>query len=65
MSQPLAPIETRVQQSLARNGFEGVKVTHLGDGAITLELGNTPPESKPLLVAIVRTVTGVTSVSKI
>ena len=63
MSQPLAPLETRVQLSLARNGFDDIKVTHLGDGVIKLELVNTPPQSKPMVIAVARTVTGVMSVS--
>ncbi len=63
MSQPLAPLETRVQHSLARTGFNDVKVTHLGEGVIKLELVNIPPQSKPMVIAVVRTVAGVMSVS--
>ncbi len=63
MSQPIAPLETRVQHSLARNGFSDIKVTHLGEGVIKLELVNTPPQSKPMVIAVVRTVAGVMSVS--
>ena len=58
------PIDARVDQSLRRHGFTGIHVTHRGNGAIRLELGGIKKVDRAMVIAIARTVAGVTAVSR-
>ncbi|QEG41558.1 hypothetical protein [Roseimaritima ulvae] len=56
------PLETRIAQSLQRQGYDKVGVVHVGEGKVKLSVGDASRNDLCVIKAIVTTVTGVAAV---
>ena len=61
--QVLAPLDTRIQNSLKRVGCTTVRTIIMTDGTVRLEGRSDSPEDRSIAIAIVKTVAGVTRLS--
>ncbi|WP_153555709.1 hypothetical protein [Roseimaritima sediminicola] len=58
----LPSLESRIQQSLRRQGYYNVGITHLGEGNIKVSTNGADRDDQCVIKAIATTVTGVVSV---
>jgi hypothetical protein len=61
MKNSIPPLELRVQRTLARYGFPELNFQCLDGGVVELTTKDVEPNSRAFLVAVVRTLPGVTA----
>lgn len=56
------PLETRIEHSLRRQGYNDVGVAHIGEGKVKLSINGASRDDQCVIKAIATTVTGVVTV---